>query len=158
MATIVSSCIKWFWHVTQCAGGVVIAGALPTPRFGHGDLHVVDVVAVPDGLDHGIGEAEHQQVLHGLLTEVVVDAVDLLLVKVLVQAHVQLAGTLEVFAKRLLDHDPVAAVRAADADTVELFDHTEEIGRLDGEIKDDILAAEARLAALPATAGRPAGR
>jgi hypothetical protein len=42
---------------------------------------VVDVVAVPERLEDGVGEAEDQQVLHRLLAQVVVDAVDLLLVE-----------------------------------------------------------------------------
>ena len=73
-------------HVAQRAGIVVVVGAvLDADRLGHGDLHVVDEVAVPQRLDQGVGEAEHQQVLHRLLAEVVIDAVDLLLVEMLVQ-------------------------------------------------------------------------
>src|SRR5262249_59687077 len=44
--------------------------------LGHGDLHALHVVAVPDGLQEGVGEAEVDQVLHRLLAEVVVDAED----------------------------------------------------------------------------------
>src|SRR6185312_4987177 len=60
------------------AGGadpVVVAGpAADTDVLGHGDLHVVDVVAVPDRVVQLVGESQGQQVLHGLLAQVVVDA------------------------------------------------------------------------------------
>ena len=45
-----------------------------------GDLHMVDVIAVPDRLEHAVGEAQHQDVLHRLLAEIMIDPVDLLLV------------------------------------------------------------------------------
>ena len=67
-------------HVAQHAGRVVVAAAAADVDFlGHGDLHVVDVVAVPDRLEDRVGEPQHQQVLHRFLAEVVVDAIDLLL-------------------------------------------------------------------------------
>ena len=69
-------------HVAQRAGLLVVGRAmLDAQRLGGGDLHVVDVAAVPDRLEDAVGEAQHQQVLHGLLGQVVVDAVDLPLVE-----------------------------------------------------------------------------
>jgi hypothetical protein len=62
------------------ADAVVVAGAAADADvLGHRDLHVVDVVAVPDRLEHGVAEPERQDVLHRLLAEVVVDAEDRLL-------------------------------------------------------------------------------
>ena len=49
--------------------------------FGHGDLHMVDVATVPDRLEDAVAEAEHQQVAHGVLAQVVVDAIDLRLIE-----------------------------------------------------------------------------
>ena len=46
-------------------------------RLGHRDLHVVDVAAVPDRLEDPVAEPEDEQVLDGLLAQVVVDAEDL---------------------------------------------------------------------------------
>ena len=65
-------------HIAQCPGMIVI----PAPVFhshllGHRDLHVVDIAPVPDRLEQGIGEAECQDVLHGFLAQVMVDAIDL---------------------------------------------------------------------------------
>ena len=45
-------------------------------RFGHRDLDAVDVVAVPDRLEERVREPKEQQVLHGLLAEVVIDPED----------------------------------------------------------------------------------
>jgi hypothetical protein len=64
-------------HVAQRAGRVVVAGAaLHAERLGHGDLHVVDMRGVPQRLEQGVGEAQRHQVLHRLLAEIMVDAVD----------------------------------------------------------------------------------
>ena len=60
--------------VARGADAVVVAGAAADADvLGHRDLHVVDVVAVPDRLEHRVGEAQGQQVLDRLLAEVVVD-------------------------------------------------------------------------------------
>ena len=63
----------------QRAGLLVVgASALDAERLGYGNLDVVDVAAVPDRLEDAVGEAEDEQVLDGVLPQVVVDAVDLL--------------------------------------------------------------------------------
>ena len=45
------------------------------------NLHMVDVVPVPDRLEHSVGKAQHQNVPHGLFAEIVIDPVDLALVE-----------------------------------------------------------------------------
>src|SRR5260370_39862 len=57
------------------------AAALDTERFRRGDLDVIDVIAVPKRLEDAVAKAQHEQVLHGVLAEVVIDAVDLLFVE-----------------------------------------------------------------------------
>jgi hypothetical protein len=42
----------------------------------HRDLHVVDVVSVPEGLQECVGEPEVQQILDGLFPEEMIDAID----------------------------------------------------------------------------------
>ena len=65
-------------HVAHDAGRVVVAGpAADADFFRHRDLHVIDVVAIPDRLENRVRKPQHQQVLHGLFAEVVVDAIDL---------------------------------------------------------------------------------
>ena len=60
--------------------------------LGHGDLHVVDIVAVPQRLKDGVGKAEGQDILDRLLAQIVVDAVDLVLVEHGVDLLVEVAG------------------------------------------------------------------
>ncbi len=63
--------------VAHGAGGLVEAAACADAEgLGHGDLHVVDLAAVPDRLEDRVGEPEGEEVLHRLLAEVVVDAED----------------------------------------------------------------------------------
>ena len=76
------------------------------------DLHVVDVVAVPDRLEHPVGEAERQQVLDRLAPEVVVDPIDPLLLEDRVEALVQLPRGGEVGAEGLLGDHPRVVVEA----------------------------------------------
>ena len=71
---------------------VVAAAAAETDVLGHGDLHVVDVVRVPDRFEQLVGEPQRQDVLHGLLAQVVVDAEHRLLREDAVDHLVELAG------------------------------------------------------------------
>ena len=92
-------------HVLEGAGRLVEGDPVVDPeRLGHVDLHVVDVVAVPDGLEEAVGEAEGQDVLGRLLAEEVVDAEDLLLVEDRVQHVVERHRAGQVGAEGLL-HD-----------------------------------------------------
>ena len=94
-------------QIAQRAGLVVVAGAAADADvLGGGDLHLVDVVAVPQRLEHAVGEAKRQHVLDGLLAEVVVDAEDLGLVEHAQHARVELARLFERGAERLLDDHP----------------------------------------------------
>ena len=69
-------------HVADDAGLVVVTGAAADVDFlGHGDLHVVDVVAIPNRLEDRVGKPQHEQILHRFFAEVVVDAIDLPLVE-----------------------------------------------------------------------------
>ena len=81
------------------------AAAFDAEGFGDGDLHVVDVVAVPDGLEDAVGEAEDEHVLHGLFAEVVVDAEDLAFLEDGVDLVVEVAGGVEIVAEGFFDDD-----------------------------------------------------
>ena len=127
-------------HVAQGAGAVVVAGApLDPARLGVGDLHVVDVVAVPQRLEQQVGEAEDEDVLYGALPEVMVDAVELVLAVVAVQALVERLGALEVVAEGLLDHEPPPApVLARQPAAGDAVCGDAELARPDGEIEHEI--------------------
>ncbi len=87
------------------------APMLDSEGFGHGDLHVIDVASVPHRFEDGVGEAQGEQVLDGLLPEVVVDAVDLVFLEDPVQGGIQLVGAGQVPSERLLDHQPDRGLR-----------------------------------------------
>ena len=62
---------------------VELAAAIHANFLGHRDLHTGDIIAIPDGLEEGVGEAEVQQTLHRLLAEIVIDPEDARLGKAL---------------------------------------------------------------------------
>jgi hypothetical protein len=70
-------------HVARGATAVVItpAGA-DTELFGDGDLDVVDVATIPKRLKDWVGETQDEEILDGLLAEVVVDAENLRLAEI----------------------------------------------------------------------------
>ncbi len=84
---------------------VELAPLLDAERLGDGDLNSRDRVAAPDPLEEGVAEAEHQEVLHGLLAEVVIDPEDALLGHDVVKRPVELRRRFHVVAERLLDDD-----------------------------------------------------
>ena len=101
-------------HVTKRAGGVVkIPARSHACRLGNGDLDVVDVVAVPQRLEQAVGEPQHHQVLHRLLSEVVIDPVDLALVQRAEKLAIECPGREQVRPERLLHDDPPPAVITA---------------------------------------------
>ena len=138
--------------MSRVAPDLVVIGAAPADaeRLGDGDLHVVDVGAVPHRLEQGVGEAQRHQVLHRLLAEIMVDAEDVLLQEHRAERVVDRVRALAVAADRLLDDD--ARVRAREpllADA--LGDGREQVGA-GGEVEGaDLLAvAEQLLEPFPA--------
>ena len=96
-------------HVAVRADRLVERDALSDrQRLGDVDLHVGDVIAVPDRLEQAVGEPEGQDVQRRFLAEEVVDPEDLVLVEGRVQHVVEAHRALEVGAERLLHHDPGA--------------------------------------------------
>src|SRR6267378_582369 len=77
-------------RVTNSAGLIVeSSSALDAEIFGHRDLHVLDIVAVPERLDKRVCEAKDQQVVHWPLPQVVVNAKDICFVKGAEQDQIQ---------------------------------------------------------------------
>ena len=93
-------------HVAQGAGGFIEAAAsLDAEGFCCGDLHMIDVVAVPERLEDAIAKTEDQEILHGVFAEIVVDAIDLLLFKDVMDNFVEFPCGGEVTAERLFNDD-----------------------------------------------------
>ena len=104
-------------HVPEGAGALVEPGsALDGQRLGNVDLHVADVVAVPDGLEEPVGEAEGEDVVDRLLAEEVVDAEHLGLVEGGVHGPVERPSRLQVGPERLLDDDVGVLAQAGGAE------------------------------------------
>src|SRR5213083_1328277 len=100
-------------HVADGARLVIERAAALNPElFGHGDLHALDVIPVPEGLEEGVREPEEEHVVHRPLPEVVVDPEDRRLVESSEQNPVELPRGSDVVAERLLDDD-AAALRTA---------------------------------------------
>ena len=94
-------------HIPQHAGLVVVVGPLGHIQgFGHGNLHMVDVVAIPDGFKDGVGKAEHQQVLHRFLAQVMVNAENLIFLKDGMGDGIQFPGGSQIHAKGLFHYNP----------------------------------------------------
>src|SRR6267378_4660365 len=93
-------------HVTERARGFVeTAAALDAQSFGGGDLDVIDVIPVPKRLEYSVAKAENEQILDGILAEVVIDAVDLLFVENIKDDAIQFFCGGQVPAKRFFDDD-----------------------------------------------------
>ena len=91
-------------HVADRSGLVVEPAAiLHAEILGHGDLDAVDVIAVPQRLEHGVGEPRVDDVLHRLLAEVVVDPEDVLFGEESREQAAQCASGVTVVAEWLLD-------------------------------------------------------
>ncbi len=102
-------------HVAQRAGLLVKrCAALDSEGFGGGDFDVLDVVAIPHRLKDGVGEAEDQDVLHRLFAEIMIDAIDVLLVEDLEDGFVEGAGRFEIAAEGLFQNDARPAASRAD--------------------------------------------
>ena len=82
------------------SGTVTNADAL-----GNGDLDVVHIVAVPQRLKDGVGKAKGQNVLDGLLAQIVVNTADLALFKDGMDLLIESLGALSVVPKGLFDDD-----------------------------------------------------
>ncbi len=124
--------------VAQSPGRLVEAAPLfDADGLGHSDLDVVDVIARPQGLEDGVGEAQGEYVLDRLLTEVVVDAVYLVLGEDLVQGRVEFARCVAVTAEGLFDHQAGRASRFGliEAHLAQRFGHPGENLRDGGQVE-----------------------
>ena len=75
---------------------------------------MIDVRAIPDRLEDGVGETGKQDVLDGFLAEIVVDAENLVLVQRLVDLLVQFDRRREIGAEGFLKDDPAPAAILAE--------------------------------------------
>ena len=91
-------------HVTQTSALFVVASTRAHPDFfGHGDLHTIDEVSIPQWFENRIRESLHQQILHGLFTEIMIDPIHLMLLKHRADRSVEIASRFKIVSKWFLD-------------------------------------------------------
>ena len=129
-----------------------LPSALDADLFRHRDLHVVDVLAVPQRLEEAVGEAEDEEVLDRLLAQVVIDPEYLRLVEGLGDGVVQLLRAREVVPERLLDDDArprraraVLAGRRNEPRLLQVLHDDAEVGGRHREIEEPIAGGTALL-------------
>ena len=94
---------------------------------------------VPERGEHGVGHPKREQVLHRLLAQVVIDAIDLVLAPQGEQRLVQTVGGGQILAERLFDDDPLPPRQPREAGGGELLiDHGEKIGR-DRQVEERVV-------------------
>ena len=124
--------------VAQRADRVVeVAAVLDAEVLRHRDLDGLEVVAVPDRLEHRVREPEVEDLLEAHLPEVVVDPVELRLVDVLVQLVGELAWPRRGRG-RTASRRPPARCSVSPASAQPLDDPAEE-ERRDLEVEDGLL-------------------
>mmetsp|Transcript_13518 Transcript_13518/g.22103 ORF Transcript_13518/g.22103 Transcript_13518/m.22103 type:complete len:236 (+) Transcript_13518:548-1255(+) len=118
----------------------VPASPLRAEVLGEVNLHVADVLAIPQGLEHDVAEAQHGEVLDELLAQVVVDAVGALLGELGGERSGERAGGFEVAPEGLLHDDARVADLHARVPRRVLRHGHENRGR-DGQVEDAHAAA-----------------
>ncbi len=127
-------------HVFEGAGGFVESAAVfDANGLGGGNLHVIDVSAIPKRLDHAVGEAENHQVLDGFLAEVMVNTENLFFRQNLLKLFVQLLRGREIVTERFFHDDagPLTVFFLGEADFAELlYDQREKVERNGQVVKE----------------------
>src|SRR5262249_24108729 len=113
-------------HVAEGARGFVeAAAAFDAERLARGELHMIHIVAIPNRLQNAVAEAMDEQVLNGVLTEIVIDPIDLRFVEDAKHDLVELLGRSKIAAERLFDDDArprVCRARLGEAGATKVFD------------------------------------
>src|SRR5579863_1342834 len=93
-------------HVPDGTGLLIVAASsLQANVLCHSNLYMIDVAAVPYWLENTIGEAEHKNVLHCFLTQIMIDTIDLFFPKDLCHLTVELTRRGKIVSKGLFDND-----------------------------------------------------
>ena len=90
-------------HVAHDARLIVIASPVfDCYGFGDCNLHVVNIVTVPYRFKDCVCKTKYQQVLHHVLTKIMIDTINLTLIEHLPNKIVQFRGRREIIAKWFL--------------------------------------------------------
>ena len=106
---------------------------------------MINIATVPEWLENSVSETEHQNILNRLFSQVVIDAVHLLLPEHLQDLLVERLHAFQVVSKRLLDNDSGPAAGAVQANrSQQLSEGSVETGRR-GEVKKAITGSSTLL-------------
>ena len=133
---------KWFGTMSRNAPVCLVEApaTLDTHGLGSRDLHVVDMVAIPQRLKDAVGESQHQDVLDRFLAEEVIDPIDLIFGQHLEDLGIESLGRCKIVPKRLLDDHPAPpSLRlSGEPRAAELLDHGPEKSLGDRQIEQHI--------------------
>src|SRR5580693_4329812 len=98
------------------------------------------MVAIPDRLEQAVGEAQHQNVLHRLLAQIMVDAKNLILAEDPEQLAIELPRRSEIGTERLFDDDapPGAVIFTRQPRLAEMAADRRETGRRRRQIEQAV--------------------
>src|SRR5690606_12725176 len=74
------------------------------------DLHMLNIVSVPQRLKDAVGKAGDQEVLHRFLSQIMVDPIDLGFSKALMKGPVELFGRFQAIAEGFFHDQPLPAI------------------------------------------------
>ena len=139
-------------HIAQRARAFVVAGATLHPqRLGRGDLHMVDITRVPEGLENRVRETQHHDVLRGFFPEEMVDPVGVGFGEGRAHDPVQFPRRSEVSSEWFFDDDarPPASWRLMQTRGLQMLKDRFELIRCDRQIEETVSARPAFLLDLP---------
>ena len=92
-------------HVSKCARLIVVTTTIAdAKRFGRSNLNVVNIIPIPKRLEYRVRKSSHQQILHRLFPEIVIDSIDVVFVKMSLPRKVKLTCRLNVVTEWLFNH------------------------------------------------------
>src|SRR5678815_1486551 len=129
-------------HVTHGASLLVVAAAtFHADCFSVRNLHMIDVLMVPQRFEDAVAEAKHQQVLNSFLAEVFIEAEDLVFVKDGRELDVQGLRTRKMVTEWFFYNDPspTGCCGASHARATKLARKDTEEVRSSGEVEESIV-------------------
>src|SRR5690242_16203835 len=95
-------------HIPKRAATVIITASFAhTHFFSDADLDMIDVFFIPQWFEYIIGKTERHYILDHLLSQVMIDVIDLLFRKSFAHKTIELPRRIEIGAEWFFHNDPV---------------------------------------------------
>ena len=148
MAISASSWNRWLGTMSRSAPArsVVLPAQLYAEALRDRDLHLLDIAPVPDRLEDPVREAKDENILDGVLPEIVVDPVDLTLGEMALELPVERPSRVVAVPERLLDDEapPDIADLRRETGRVEVTDRRTEKRRRYGQVIQTVASGPPR--------------